>query len=109
MSSGLDWTYNPCLSCGTQTEGATYCSDSCRLSEYEKTPASIHSSSSPSTQHHTVFLNVASPRCRGIGQGREGIESVQYVIGPVEDEEESIPLKPKYLHSIRGAGTAAHN
>ncbi|KAH8661127.1 hypothetical protein BGZ61DRAFT_151000 [Ilyonectria robusta] len=48
MSLGLEWMYNPCLGCDTQTEGAAYCSDSCRLSEYEKTLASIHCSSSPS-------------------------------------------------------------
>ncbi|KAH7111942.1 hypothetical protein B0J13DRAFT_270257 [Dactylonectria estremocensis] len=59
MLSGLEWTCNPCLSCGTQTEGATYCSDSCRLSEYEKTLASIHNSSSPST--HITQSSSTSP------------------------------------------------
>ncbi|KAH7231292.1 uncharacterized protein BKA55DRAFT_582147 [Fusarium redolens] len=48
MPSGQEWLYDPCLACGTQTEGETYCSDSCRLSECEKAPASTHCSSWPS-------------------------------------------------------------
>ena len=47
MSSGLGWTHDPCLGCGTQTKGAPYCSASCQLSEYERIPTSIHSSSPP--------------------------------------------------------------
>lgn len=35
MSS--DWAHPFCLSCDKQTDGATYCSESCRLAEYEKT------------------------------------------------------------------------
>ncbi|KAH7109393.1 hypothetical protein B0J13DRAFT_578961 [Dactylonectria estremocensis] len=48
MSSGLEWTYNPCLGCGIQTDGAAYCSKSCQLSEYENSLTSIRYSSSPS-------------------------------------------------------------
>ncbi|KAH7205322.1 hypothetical protein BKA60DRAFT_579407 [Fusarium oxysporum] len=48
MSSGQEWSYDPCLGCGTQTEGTTYCSDSCRLSEWEKTPAPMRCLSLPS-------------------------------------------------------------
>ncbi|RKU47404.1 hypothetical protein DL546_007686 [Coniochaeta pulveracea] len=33
----LDWTHNFCLSCDKQTDGTTYCSESCRLADYEKT------------------------------------------------------------------------
>lgn len=35
MSS--DWTHQFCLACDKQTDGATYCSESCRLADYEKT------------------------------------------------------------------------
>lgn len=49
MSLDLEWTQDPCLRCGTLIEGATYCTESCRLSEYETTLTSIHSSS-PSTR-----------------------------------------------------------
>ncbi|KAI5455831.1 hypothetical protein BGZ63DRAFT_368255 [Mariannaea sp. PMI_226] len=41
MSSHLEWTCDPCLSCGRQTEGAPYCSYSCRLLDYEKAPTSV--------------------------------------------------------------------
>lgn len=33
----LDWTHQFCLSCDKQTDGTTYCSESCRLADYEKT------------------------------------------------------------------------
>ncbi|KAL6406039.1 hypothetical protein AUP68_10600 [Ilyonectria robusta] len=70
MSLGLEWTYNPCLSCGTQTEGSTYCSDSCRLLEYEKTPASIHSSSSPSA-HITQSSSMSPAQDAGVSAKAE--------------------------------------
>lgn len=40
MSS--DWTHSYCLTCDKQTDSTTYCSESCRLAEYEQ-------SSNPST------------------------------------------------------------
>lgn len=52
------WTHQFCLACDKQTDGATYCSESCRLSDYEKTcsaPTSASSSPSlspPSSPHH---------------------------------------------------------
>ncbi|KAK3372859.1 hypothetical protein B0T24DRAFT_649027 [Lasiosphaeria ovina] len=33
----FDWTHQFCLACDKQTDGATYCSESCRLADYEKT------------------------------------------------------------------------
>ncbi|KAL2021163.1 hypothetical protein VTK56DRAFT_7469 [Thermocarpiscus australiensis] len=45
----LDWTHQFCLACDKQTDGATYCSESCRLADYEKTSSSPSSgASSPS-------------------------------------------------------------
>lgn len=42
----LDWTHQFCLACDKQTDGTTYCSESCRLADYEKTstPSSEQSS-----------------------------------------------------------------
>lgn len=50
------WTHQFCLSCDKQTDGATYCSESCRLAEYEKTcstPSSTSSFSAPSSPYTT--------------------------------------------------------
>lgn len=41
-----------------------------------------------------IVLDIASPRSQVIDQSREGIKSLQYVIGPVEDAEE-IALKTR--------------
>ncbi|KAJ9133615.1 hypothetical protein NKR19_g8988 [Coniochaeta hoffmannii] len=43
----LDWTHQFCLSCDKQTDGTAYCSESCRLADYEKTSAPSPSLSSP--------------------------------------------------------------
>ncbi|PKS10440.1 hypothetical protein jhhlp_002191 [Lomentospora prolificans] len=57
------WTHQFCLACDKQTDGATYCSESCRLADFEKTCSSPSTStslgrslpSSPSTQQSTKF------------------------------------------------------
>ncbi|KAK4228467.1 hypothetical protein QBC38DRAFT_474912 [Podospora fimiseda] len=33
----FDWDNQFCLGCDKQTEGSTYCSESCRIADYEKT------------------------------------------------------------------------
>jgi hypothetical protein len=43
----FDWTHQFCLACDKQTDGATYCSESCRLADYEKTSSTP--SSGPSS------------------------------------------------------------
>lgn len=54
MSSDLSWEHQFCLACDRQTDGATYCSESCRLSDFEKsssapsTPTGSHSAVDPS-------------------------------------------------------------
>ncbi|KAH6656343.1 hypothetical protein BKA67DRAFT_531621 [Truncatella angustata] len=46
MSYNPSWEHQYCLACDRQTDGATYCSESCRLSDFDKssttysTPAS---------------------------------------------------------------------
>ncbi|KAL2160062.1 hypothetical protein VTH06DRAFT_1717 [Thermothelomyces fergusii] len=40
----FDWEHQFCLGCDKQTDGATYCSESCRLADYERTSPSSPSS-----------------------------------------------------------------
>lgn len=51
MSFDLQWDHQFCLACDRQTDGATYCSESCRLADYEKT------SSTPSSGASSPALN----------------------------------------------------
>jgi hypothetical protein len=44
----FDWEHQFCLGCDKQTDGATYCSESCRLADYEKTSPSTPSSAASS-------------------------------------------------------------
>ncbi|KAH8907152.1 hypothetical protein BR93DRAFT_680408 [Coniochaeta sp. PMI_546] len=48
----LDWTHQFCLACDKQTDGTTYCSESCRLADYEKTSTPSSGQSSPSLDDH---------------------------------------------------------
>lgn len=43
----FDWTHSYCLNCDKQTDGTTYCSESCKLAEYEQTSAPSTGPSSP--------------------------------------------------------------
>ncbi|KAL3422512.1 hypothetical protein PVAG01_06668 [Phlyctema vagabunda] len=65
----MDWSLPFCLACDRQTDGEVYCSESCRLAEYEKacsssgsTPSSPQfaraSTSWPTTKpsHHGFYL-----------------------------------------------------
>ncbi|KAI0479062.1 hypothetical protein GGR56DRAFT_633248 [Xylariaceae sp. FL0804] len=60
MSCGLSWEPEYCLACDRQTDGATYCSESCRLSDFENSTATPSTSTpspgiaSPSTLNWTV-------------------------------------------------------
>jgi hypothetical protein len=40
------WTHQFCLACDKQTDGATYCSESCRLADFEKTSSTPSSGAS---------------------------------------------------------------
>lgn len=44
VTMSFDWTHQFCLACDKQTDGATYCSESCRLADYDKTSPSTPSS-----------------------------------------------------------------
>lgn len=43
----FDWTHSYCLNCDKQTDGTTYCSESCRLAEYEQSSTPSTGPSSP--------------------------------------------------------------
>ncbi|KAH9908021.1 hypothetical protein F4778DRAFT_458046 [Xylariomycetidae sp. FL2044] len=47
MASDLSWDTPFCLACDRQTDGATYCSESCRLQDFEKSSSSSSPSSTP--------------------------------------------------------------
>ncbi|GKT57310.1 hypothetical protein ColTof4_11460 [Colletotrichum tofieldiae] len=51
MSAFDLWTHEFCLGCDKQTDGTAYCSESCRLADFEKTstPSSVASSPGLST------------------------------------------------------------
>lgn len=58
----LDWTHQFCLACDRQTDGATYCSQSCRLADYEKTSSTASSGpSSPDLTNTTFSWTFANP------------------------------------------------
>ncbi|KAL7903987.1 hypothetical protein GGI35DRAFT_464402 [Trichoderma velutinum] len=74
MSSGLEWTFNTCLGCEALTDGVTYCSDSCRLSEDNKEMEWAHSSSLPSSKLIET-LSTASPRRRTSVKGEKELRT----------------------------------
>lgn len=43
----FDWDHSYCLNCDKQTDGKTYCSESCRLAEYEQSSTPSTGPSSP--------------------------------------------------------------
>ncbi|KAK3366449.1 hypothetical protein B0H63DRAFT_405486 [Podospora didyma] len=50
----FDWAHQFCLACDKQTDGTTYCSESCRLADYEKTLSAPSSALSPLISHTSV-------------------------------------------------------
>ena len=58
----FDWTHQFCLACDKQTDGATYCSESCRLADYEKTASTPSSGpSSPALMEPSYQWTFAKP------------------------------------------------
>jgi hypothetical protein len=51
----FDWDHQFCLGCDKQTDGTTYCSEACRLGDYEKTASS--SPLSPRSEASSPALN----------------------------------------------------
>ncbi|KAK4162284.1 hypothetical protein QBC43DRAFT_215752 [Cladorrhinum sp. PSN259] len=61
INMSFDWDHQFCLGCDKQTEGSAYCSESCRLADYEKTSPSSPSSgaSSPAFNQQKFYLSPA--------------------------------------------------
>ncbi|KAK3387077.1 hypothetical protein B0H63DRAFT_148318 [Podospora didyma] len=57
----FDWTHQFCLACDKQTDGATYCSESCRLADYEKTSVPSSGPSSPTMRGPARDWSYAKP------------------------------------------------
>ncbi|OBT82322.1 hypothetical protein VE02_08190 [Pseudogymnoascus sp. 03VT05] len=56
MAQEIDWSPSYCLACDRQTDTSAYCSESCRLAEYESSASPSSSPSWPSHSHsHTPF------------------------------------------------------
>ncbi|KAL8377765.1 hypothetical protein RB595_008448 [Gaeumannomyces hyphopodioides] len=69
MALDIQWDHQFCLACDKQTDGATYCSESCRLADYEKTSSAASSgASSPalSSPHHAWGFSSTSSRSSGL-------------------------------------------
>ncbi|RDL39144.1 Uncharacterized protein BP5553_03484 [Venustampulla echinocandica] len=49
MSLDMDWSPDYCLACDKQTDGAVYCSEACRLAEYETASSNAGSAASSPT------------------------------------------------------------
>jgi hypothetical protein len=49
MSFDMDWSPDFCLACDRQTDGNVYCSEACKLAEYEKSSNAGSTASSPSS------------------------------------------------------------
>jgi hypothetical protein len=47
MTIGMDWSLDFCLACDKQTDGNVYCSEACRLAEFEKASSNAGSPTSP--------------------------------------------------------------
>jgi hypothetical protein len=57
----FDWEHQFCLGCDKQTDGATYCSESCRLADYEKTSPSSSAASSPASSSFPPDWTLSRP------------------------------------------------
>ncbi|TQS34995.1 hypothetical protein Golomagni_04599 [Golovinomyces magnicellulatus] len=56
MTFDMDWSHSFCLMCDRQTDGNVYCSETCRLAEYEDVSNASSIASSP-TSPHMKFLS----------------------------------------------------
>ncbi|CAL3972584.1 hypothetical protein PZA11_004336 [Diplocarpon coronariae] len=54
MAFDMDWSPAFCLACDRQTDGNVYCSESCRLAEYESASTASSAASSPTSTRAPV-------------------------------------------------------
>lgn len=59
-----EWAPEYCLACDRQTDGSVYCSESCRLADYEKTSTPSSATSSPAASQPSSWSGsaAAAPR-----------------------------------------------
>ncbi|KAH8590235.1 hypothetical protein B0O99DRAFT_484090, partial [Bisporella sp. PMI_857] len=61
MSFDMEWSPNFCLACDRQTDGNVYCSEACRLAEYEQGSNAGSTASSPTSPRAPVSWSSARP------------------------------------------------
>jgi hypothetical protein len=54
MTIDMDWSHSFCLACDRQTDGNVYCSEACRLAEYETASNPGSTASSPTSPRGQV-------------------------------------------------------
>lgn len=61
----MDWSHSFCLACDRQTEGSVYCSEACRLAEYEVASHAGSTASSPTAARSSVSWPVTKQSNNG--------------------------------------------
>jgi hypothetical protein len=66
MTTDMDWSPDFCLACDRQTDGNVYCSEACRLTEYEVASSTTGSpASSPTSARSPVSWSTTKPSHNG--------------------------------------------
>lgn len=65
MSFDMDWSPDFCLACDRQTDGNVYCSEACRLAEYEKSSSNAGSTASSPTSPRDLSWPSTKPASNG--------------------------------------------
>ncbi|OAA68787.1 hypothetical protein SPI_00982 [Niveomyces insectorum RCEF 264] len=105
MASDLQWDHHFCLTCDKQTDGAAYCSESCRLADYEETAASALSSD-PSSPSWAPSSTAAYPWTAGAAPSSHGRHL--FSLSPAYDFSHAQPYgsTPTYYHG-GGSGSSS--
>jgi len=65
MTSDLSWEHQFCLACDRQTDGNAYCSESCRLSDYERSSSAASTpASSPGPAQSSFAWTAPRPQSK---------------------------------------------
>ncbi|KZL86919.1 hypothetical protein CI238_08507 [Colletotrichum incanum] len=97
MSAFDLWTHEFCLGCDKQTDGTAYCSESCRLADFEKT-------STPSSVASSPGLNTPSYPWGSKQQANNFYLSPAYDFSNAQPYG-STPARQSYLSSPRTSST----
>lgn len=65
MTIDMDWSHSFCLACDRQTDGNVYCSEACRLAEYEVASHAGSAASSPTAPRSPVSWPVTKQSSNG--------------------------------------------